>query len=388
MKIGYTGIINDFYNPKELIMKSHFATWTIYFMVIVLLVSSCAPTAAPAPAEPAAPEATADIEATVNAALEATAAAQAGMQATIDASVSSTVEAQPADEASDEAGSAETADPAEYVTMTEEELALLIEDTVEEANTASQEMSTAAEQAASDGEVSQDEINEVYNYYYDAEAALMLAEEMIDAYMYFYGDLAYAYLDLFYLVEEDLSELAAYAAEINEILILVEQGITLSADDIDQMITAAANIQSYLVENQVNVANLSSTVQQQIQDRAAAALGAQANQVPGNIRETLQAGFQYADFVYSALGDNQITLDELNTIAQLGANAASGFSQFGGDNQSQLADLISGAEGITANLAQGQNMQAWDSVEQLELGLGERPAGISRPERPERPSRP
>ena len=369
-------------------MKSHFATWTIYFMVIVLLVSSCAPTAAPAPAEPAAPEATADIEATVNAALEATAAAQAGMQATIDASVSSTVEAQPADEASDEAGSAETADPAEYVTMTEEELALLIEDTVEEANTASQEMSTAAEQAASDGEVSQDEINEVYNYYYDAEAALMLAEEMIDAYMYFYGDLAYAYLDLFYLVEEDLSELAAYAAEINEILILVEQGITLSADDIDQMITAAANIQSYLVENQVNVANLSSTVQQQIQDRAAAALGAQANQVPGNIRETLQAGFQYADFVYSALGDNQITLDELNTIAQLGANAASGFSQFGGDNQSQLADLISGAEGITANLAQGQNMQAWDSVEQLELGLGERPAGISRPERPERPSRP
>ncbi len=33
-----------------------------------------------------------------------------------------------------------------------------------------------------------------------------------------------------YLIEEDLSELAAYAAEINEILMLVEQGITLSSE--------------------------------------------------------------------------------------------------------------------------------------------------------------
>lgn len=367
-------------------MKSAYTRWMVSLLIIVLLASACAPTAAPAPAEPAAPQPTADIEATVNAALEATSAAQEAMQATIDASVGATVEAQPGDEIADETEAA--ADPAEYITLTEEELALLIEDTVEEANTASQEMSNAAEQAASDGEVSQDEINEVYNYYYDAEAALLLAEQMLDAYMYYYGDLAYAYLDLFYLVEEDLSELAAYAAEINEILMLVEQGMTLSAEDIDQLITAAANIQSYLVENQVNIENLSSTVQQQIQERAAAALGAQADQVPANIRETLQAGFQYADFVYSALGDNQITLEELNQIAQLGANASSGFSQFGGGDQSQLADLISGADGITANLAQGQNMQAWDGIEQLEVGLGERPAGASRPERPERPSRP
>ena len=369
-------------------MKSNKCNRIVLFLVIVVLVSGCTPSVAPAPAEPAAPEPTADIEATVNAALQATTAAQEAMQATIDASVGATVEAQPANDTSDETGSAEAVDSAEYVTMTEEELALLIEDTVEEANTASQEMSSAAEQAASDNEVTQDEYNEVYNYYYDAEAAILLAEEMMDAYMYYYGDLAYAYLDLFYLIEEDLSELTAYAAEINEILMLVEQGITLTADDIDQMMTAAANIQAYLVENQVNVENLSSTVQQQVQERAQAALGAQADLVPANIRETLQAGFQYVDIVYSALGDDQVTLEELNMIAQLGANAAAGFSQFGGENQSYLADLISGSDGITANLAQGQNMQAWDGIEQLEGGLGERPEGFSRPERPERPSRP
>jgi hypothetical protein len=142
------------------------------------------------------------------------------------------------------------------------------------------------------------------------------------------------------------------------------------------------------VENQDNIANLSATVQQQIQERAAAALGAQADQVPANIRETLQAGFQYADLVYGALADDQITLEELNMIAQMGANAAAGFSQYGADNQAYLAELISGPQGITASLAQGQNMQAWDSVGQLEGSLGERPEGLPRPERPERPSRP
>jgi hypothetical protein len=363
-------------------MKSKKCIWIVLFLVIVVLVSSCTPSVAPAPTEVAPLEPTADMEATVNAAIQATNTTQADMQATIDASVGATVEAQPTSE------TPEPVEPVEYVTMSEEEMAALIEQSVEEANTASQEMSAAAEQAASDGAVTQEEIEMVYTYYYDAEAALLLAEEMMDAYMYYYGDLAYAYLDLFYLIEEDLSELAAYAAEINEILMLVEQGITLSAEDIDQMMTAAANIQAYLVENQVNIENLSSTVQQQVQERAQAALGAQADLVPANIRETLQAGFQYVDIVYGALGDDQITLEELNMIAQLGANAAAGFSQFGGDNQSHLADLISGSDGITANLAQGQNMQAWDGIEQLEGGLGERPEGFTRPERPERPSRP
>lgn len=95
------------------------------------------------------------------------------------------------------------------------------------------------------------------------------------------------------------------------------------------------------------------------------------------------AGFEYADFVISDLGDNKISLDELNKIAELGANTAAGFRQNGVPTMSHLANMICANNGITASLARGQNHYAKANLGNLEKSLGTRPSpDVSRPDSP------
>ncbi len=118
------------------------------FIILLIIALSACRSAQPTP----------DTQATVNAAIAATGTAQASLQATIDAAVKATVTAAP------------TPTPSvQYVTMSEEELAALIDQAVAEAITATQQCSTATTTATADGAVTQEEVNTVQVYLVDAE---------------------------------------------------------------------------------------------------------------------------------------------------------------------------------------------------------------------------
>ena len=334
-------------------------------IVLVIILSACGvqqPSVTEAP----------DVEATVNAAVEATVVAEIVIQATIDAAVQATADAAP------EPTQAPTPVTTDYEQVSEEELAEMIDQAVNAAIADSQQASEATQEVTSDGTVTQEEINYVYEYYYGMDEAIALAYELLDSYYYYYGDLAYAYLDLFYAVEEDLSALVVYAAELDaalqDVYTALETGVALADANLAQLETTSQNIQATVLETQSHIVGVVDTVTAQIEDRQNAIMSIQPDNIPTGLPETLQFGFQYLDTVRDAIGDHQITRDELTSIAQLGANASAGFSQFGKPEHSQLPDMMQGSGGVTANLAGGNNFQAQNNLGNFESSLGDRPA--------------
>ncbi|HEC23433.1 MAG TPA: hypothetical protein ENI95_11015 [Chloroflexi bacterium] len=325
----------------------------------------------PACSQPGAPADEPDVDATVNAAIQATDMADLVMQATIDAAVEATAAALPTP----------TPPPPpeteEYVTMSEEELAALIEEAVAEATAASEEYSEATQDISSDDTITQEEIVYVYDYYYAVEEAIAYAEELLDAYYYYYGDLSTEAIALLYAVEEDLDTLAANTEAIYSELAAIEatldQGLAVAVETIDQLEATAMAVQANVDQVQAQISNLTTTVQAEIENRVTQVLNTAPSFVPPDFPSTIQAGFEYLDFTRGALSDDRITRDELNTIAELGANAAAGFSQFGGE-RSHLANSFSGRDSVTVNLASGHNAEAQHGLNDLEMSLGDRPA--------------
>jgi hypothetical protein len=83
----------------------------------------------------------------------------------------------------------------------------------------------------------------------------------------------------------------------------------------------------------------------------------------------LQFGFQFLDEAKAALGDNKLSRDELTNLAQLGANAQAGFTNFSGAGLRDGPDLsqFSGKfSEITTQLARGQMPQARGNLDQYE----------------------
>jgi hypothetical protein len=316
---------------------------------------------------PVSPTATADTQATIEAAIAATANTQASIQATIDTSVAATAIAMPP---------TPTPGPTvETINMTEEELAALIDQSVQAAVAATQETSSAATQATADNTVSSDELEALYNYYYLADEAVALADEYIGAYYDMYADLAYETMDLLVALEDDLSSTAQSLDEINSSLVAISdslaQGVELAQTTIDQLNSAAQNATTHLQEAQTQSQDWVSNLQQERDNLVQNVLAVQPDNVPPDKLGALQSAFSYVDFVQGAFGDNKITRDELNSIAQLGANAAAGLNANGGP---QLQGLSGKLNEITANIAGGKMPQAKDGLRSFESSLGERPS--------------
>jgi hypothetical protein len=83
----------------------------------------------------------------------------------------------------------------------------------------------------------------------------------------------------------------------------------------------------------------------------------------------LQSGFQFLDEAKVTLDDNKLSRDELPNLAQLGANAQAGFTNFSGAGLRDGTDLsqFSGKfSEITTQLARGQMPQARGNLDQYE----------------------
>jgi hypothetical protein len=314
----------------------------------------------------------------VNTAIAGTQQAQALAQATVNANVLTAMPATP------------TPGPTiDYITLTEEELTALIDQSVKEAIAAAEQTTAAVTSTTSDGAVTQEEVGYVYTYYYTAEEAIAQTEAAMTAYMDEYTLLANEMLTEMAAIEAELNQMNSTMSDIStsltEINTILTQGLAVTQETINQLETAAQQAQTQADELKAQAQDIKSTLQIDQQNRLDQISQIQPNNIPTDKLAVLQSGFQFLDEAKAALGDNKLSRDELTNLAQLGANAHAGFANFGGAGLLGGPDLsqFSGKFGeITTQLARGQVHQARGNLDQFERGLGQRPSVGGLPGRP------
>lgn len=330
-------------------------------MLISLLFSACnVPQAAPAAAVPSqTPQPTPDIQATVDAGISATSTAQAQMQQAINEAVLATITAMP------------TQAPPATDELSEEELAQMVDDAVNEAMYYSNELETATTESTSDDVLTEDELEMLMSYYglsqSEIEYALMLAE----LYLELYYDLGEETVDLLYMVVEDLEELSSMSDEAMELLYIMENiaanGGTVTPEDIQALLEYSQQYGDLQTILETQSGDWITALQEDFPTRVEEYLQMQPDQVAGNRLEAFQMAGEYVSSVRDALGDGFLSSSELGNIAQLGANVGASFESLNLPNSSNITGSI---DDITGNLARGQLPTASANLGNLEGLIG------------------
>jgi hypothetical protein len=300
------------------------------------------------------------LDAQVQTTIAQTAQAEAAFQAEVEQAVEATVIAMPPTPTPQP-----TVDP---YTLTEEELAALIDASSQESAAASAEASTATTQAASDGVYTEEEVYDTIYYVYDAEAAIAYTEELLYLYYDLYGAYASEALDLLYVVEEDLDELATAMTEAEAIL---SQGAETATAAIEQINAALENVQTKAGEVQTKAQEFKDKLPATLQERENKFADLAPTETAGDRDGALSQVYTYLDSVKSAFADRKISPDEMGQIAQLAANAKAGINQGGGP---LLKNFGGNIDGITRNLSRGDWPSAQRDLGGFEASLPSRPA--------------
>jgi hypothetical protein len=313
-------------------------------------------TAAADAAAEATKAAEADLAAAVDAAVEATSAAEAGLTAT----ASAVTQEQPTAAPTEAPPPAPTVDTS---TLSEEDLAALIDEAVAEAVAATEEATTAMDTAASDGTVTYEETVNVEVVLSGAEEAVALAEELIMAYYSIYG--AY-YSETLYILEEMEEDLNTIAEAFELMMQILEQGGEITSVVIEQILAALEAADVSAAEIQAQSEGWLEALQAELENRAADALAVQATEIATDRQGAIQSVLQYADTTRSSLADGIISQEELSAIALSGANASASLKAQGGP---QLQNLTGSIDALTAQIARGELPQAKGSLGALEASV-------------------
>lgn len=307
----------------------------------------------------------------VNTAIAWTQQAQALVQATVN---STTLTAMPA---------TPTPGPTvEYVNLTEEELAALIDQAVAEAVAATQQTATVVTTTTSDSAVTTEEVAYVYDYYYYADYYVEYAEDLMSEYYTLYSDLATDMIVELNAIGSELSQLndtlTSIDSSLQEISSTLEQGLAVAEESIAQLESAAQQAQTNAQELQTQAQDMISVLQTEQQGRVDQLAQIQPNNIPTDKISALQSAFEFVDFANTAMSDDKLSRDELTNIAQLGKNAQAGFAGFGGAGGAgggpDLTQFSGKFDEITNQLARGQMPQARGNISQFETSLGSRPS--------------
>jgi hypothetical protein len=336
-------------------MKSFLRTIVLTFILTALIVACGLPTG------------TADPN-VVNTAVAGTQMAQVLAQATVN---SNTLTAMPA---------TPTPGPTvEYVTLTEEELAALIDQAVAEAIAATEQTTTNVYYVTEDDTVTTEEVEYVYSYYYYADYYVAYAEELIAEYYELYSDLAYEMIAELNAIESELNQmndtLSSIDQSLQQISSTLDQGLALAEETITQLETAAQTAQTNAQELKSQAQDMISVLHSDQQGRLDQNGQIQQNNIPTDKMSALQSAFSFVDFAKGALSDNKLTRDELLNLAQLGKNAQTGFQQFGGadvvgPDVSQFAGKF---DEIGQQFARGEINRGRENLNGFEGSLGNRP---------------
>ena len=305
------------------------------------------------------PKGSDNLDAQVQTAIAETAQAEAAFQVAVDQAVEATVIAMPSTPTPQP-----TIDP---YTLTEEQLAELIDASCDEAAAAYEEASSATTQATSDGTYTEEEINDTIYYVYDAEAVIAYTEELLSLYNDLYGVYASETIDLLYAVEDDLEELASSMTEIEAIL---SQGAETASGALEQINATIENTQDKANEVRAKAQEYRDNLPAVLEERENHFANLSPTEVANDREGAILQVYSYLDSIKNAFGDRKITPDEMNQIAQLAANAKAGISQSGAP---RLQDFSGNIEGITRNLAHGNWPTAQRDVRNFEASLPSRP---------------
>lgn len=329
-------------------------------LIVASLLAACTMGAAPT-SETASQDA-------VNTAVAGTQQASALAQATVNANALTAMPATP------------TPGPAiEYVALTEEELAALIDQAVAEAVAATEQTTTNVYYVTEDDAVTTEEVAYVYEYYYYADYYVEYAEELIDEYYALYSDLAYEMIAELNAVESELNQmndtLTSIDQSLQQISSTLEQGLALAEDTITQLETAAQTAQTNAQELKSQAQDMISVLQADQQGRLDQISQIQPNNIPTDKLSALKAGFEFVDFANGALADNKLSRDELNNLMQLGRNAQAGFQQFGGADAigPDVTQFAGKFDEIGQQLARGEISRGRENLGGFEASLGTRP---------------
>lgn len=307
-------------------------------------------------------------EGAINTAIAETQMAQALAQATVN---SNTLTAMPA--------TPTPGSTVEYVTLTEEELAALIDQAVAEAIAATEQTTSNVYYVTGDDAVTTEEVAYVYEYYYYADYYVEYAEDLIDEYYALYSDLAYEMIAELNAIESELNKmndtLSSIDQSLQQISSTLEQGLALAEETITQLETAAQSAQTNAQELKTNAQDMLSVLQADQQGRLDQISQIQPGNIPTDKLSALQTAFTFVDFANSALSDNKLTRDELLNLAQLGKNAQAGFQQFGGADGvgPDMTQFAGKFDEINQQLARGEVSRGRENLNGFEASLGTRP---------------
>ena len=295
----------------------------------------------------------------VQTAIAQTAQAEATFQVAVDQAVEATVIGMPP---------TPTPQPTvEPYTLTEEELADLIDASCEEAATAYEEASTATTQATSDGAYTDEEIYDTIYYVYDAEAAIAYAEELLYLYYDLYGIYASETLELLYAVEDDLNELAAVMTEVEGIL---SQGAETASAAAEQLNATLENAQTKADEVRSKAREYKDNLPAVLEERESRFANLPPTEVASDRDGVVLQVYAYLDSVKAAFADRKVSPDEMGQIAQLAANAKAGINQSSGPLLKKFEGNI---DGITRNVSRGDWPSAQRDIGSFEASLPSRP---------------
>ena len=332
----------------------------ILSLIVASLLAACTMGSAPTP-ETASQDA-------INTAVAGTQQASALAQATVNSSVLTAMPATP------------TPGPTvDYVTLTEEELAALIDQAVAEAIAATEQTTTNVYYVTEDDAITTEEVAYVYDYYYYADYYVEYAEDLIDEYYALYSDLAYEMIAEMNAIEAELNQmndtLSSIDQSLQQISSTLDQGLALAEETIAQLETAAQTAQANAQALQSQAQDMMSTLQLDQQNRLNQISQIQPNNIPTDKLTALQSAFSFLDFANSALSDNKLSRDELTNLMQLGKNAQAGFQKFGGADAlgPDMTQFAGKFDEIGQQFARGEINHGRENLNGFEASLGNRP---------------
>lgn len=319
-----------------------------------------------------------DTQATVDAAVKATSDAQQAAQAAIDSAVKATTEAMSAEQAPTQQAAQQSAiDQAvqatlvaqptpDYASLSEEELAAMIDEAVNQALTDYATTTSTVTQTTSDGTVTDAEASSTYTYVYDVYYQIAYAEELIQAYYDLYGAYAEEALNTMAAMEDDLE---AMSQSLNEIATIMEQGAAAATAAIDQLNAAVNEAQTKATAAQDKVKGLQDQVKDGLSKREEGVMSMTPNNIADSEIGAINQVNDFLDAFKSALGDGKFSPDELSNIGQLAANAKASLNKTGDPKLQKLGGSI---DGLTRNAAKGDWGGAKKGVGEFEKSVPKR----------------
>jgi len=256
-------------------------------------------------------------------------------------------------------------------TMTEEELAALIDEAVTEAYATSAAYSDAATTSVADDTVTQEEIQTTEAYYSDAEESIAYAEELMQTYYDLYGELAYEVIDELDQLESDMEDLTNAILLLNdtmtEIADLMEQGLAMTEEVLAQLDSATQLISENVATAQAASEAWHTAYQSAQAARMEAVSAIQPTDITADPAAALQSVASFAQLGQSVMADYKITPEELTALAQLGANATASLNATGNPKLQELSGMVNG---VTGMFAAGDIPGAQANLNQLSTAMG------------------